>query len=128
MSDDTARKNKELVLRLYRDTFETKTPRLAVLDEIVHENYVQHNPKVGPGREGLRQFILDLAPVLASIDFLKEKPLFVNVVAEGDLVIRQEVREDWMLVDIFRVENGWLVEHWDAFRPHREGVTIPGLY
>jgi predicted SnoaL-like aldol condensation-catalyzing enzyme len=42
------------------------------------------------------------------------------MIAEGEYVVRQEIRDHQykgMLVDIYRVKDGQLVEHWDAYRP-----------
>jgi predicted SnoaL-like aldol condensation-catalyzing enzyme len=46
--------------------------------------------------------------------WLDSKQLRVNLIADGDWVVRQEVRTDWMLIDIFRIQDGWLMEHWDT--------------
>lgn len=53
--------------------------------------------------------------------------LEINLIAEGDLVVRQEVRKDWMLVDVFRCKDGWLVEHWDALRTAPTMKRIDGF-
>ena len=80
--------------------------------------YTQHNPNAADGPEGLRAFL----------GFLKEK--FPNsrseinrVFAAGDHVILHvpAVREPGTrgnaIVDIFRLEDGKIVEHWDVVQP-----------
>jgi predicted SnoaL-like aldol condensation-catalyzing enzyme len=80
--------------------------------------YTQHNPNAADGPEGLRAFL----------GFLKEK--FPNsrseikrVFADGDHVILHvhAVREPGTrgnaIVDIFRLEDGKIVEHWDVVQP-----------
>lgn len=129
MSDDTAERNKALVMRAINDLFYTNPPRLETLDEVVHENYIQHNPAAGQGREGVRDFVTKVLPSGGEVtdQFNKSELVEVNLIAEGDMVMRQEIRKDWMLVDIFRVRDGMLVEHWDAIRMAPGMKPIPGF-
>jgi len=77
--------------------------------------YIQHNPRAKDGPEGFKAFI----------DFLKAK--FPNyhsdikkVFADGDYVILHvhnvpaPGERGAAIVDIFRLENGKVVEHWDV--------------
>lgn len=117
MSGDLAEKNKQIVDRFFKEVMHESTNRdLDKLNELVHENYIQHNPLAGQGRAGLRNFIENVIPTLEGDKRVFQSPLLkINLVADGNLVVRQEIREDWMLVDVFRVEDGWLVEHWEAW-------------
>jgi len=91
--------------------------------------YIQHNPGAPDGIEGFKTFV----------NFLRSK--FPNshseikkVFADGDYVILHvhAVREPGTLgraiVDIFRLENGKIVEHWDVAQdipekmPHGNGM------
>ena len=80
--------------------------------------YTQHNPNAADGPEGLRAFL----------GFLKEKfpdsrSEIKRVFADGDYVILHvhAVRESGTrgnaIVDIFRLEDGKIVEHWDVVQP-----------
>jgi predicted SnoaL-like aldol condensation-catalyzing enzyme len=81
------------------------------------DKYIQHNPTAMDGPEGLKGFI----------DFLKAQfPQQHNEIkhayVDGDFVILHvhSVREPGTLgraiVDIFRLENGKVVEHWDVIQ------------
>jgi predicted SnoaL-like aldol condensation-catalyzing enzyme len=80
--------------------------------------YTQHNPSAADGPEGLKGFIA----------FLKDK--FPNnrsetkrIFADGDYVIvhNHAVREPGTrgnaIVNIYKLEEGKVVEHWDAIQP-----------
>ena len=80
--------------------------------------YTQHNPSAADGPEGLKGYIA----------FLKDK--FPNnhteikhIFADGDYVIVHDhaVREPgtrgFAIVNIYKLENGKVVEHWDVIQP-----------
>jgi predicted SnoaL-like aldol condensation-catalyzing enzyme len=80
--------------------------------------YTQHNPTAADGPEGLKAYMA----------FLKEK--FPNnhseikhIFADGDYVIVHDhaVREPGTrgnaIVNIYKLENGKVVEHWDVIQP-----------
>jgi predicted SnoaL-like aldol condensation-catalyzing enzyme len=85
------------------------------LDEIIAPDYIQHNPFAAQGLEGVKRFFEWLTPLPEWLD--AGGRLSVNMIVEGDFVVRQEMRTHGMLVDVFRVRNGVCVEHWDADRP-----------
>ncbi|MEV7976701.1 nuclear transport factor 2 family protein [Streptomyces sp. NPDC086519] len=129
MSNEQLDKNKELVAKLMHGLFEGENPpqNIDVIDELVHENYIQHNPLAGQGPEGLRNFVLEVMPKITPKSMIESRQLAVNLIAEGDFVVRQEVRTDWMLIDIFRVKDGLLIEHWDALRSDPGSERIGGF-
>jgi predicted SnoaL-like aldol condensation-catalyzing enzyme len=80
--------------------------------------YTQHNPIAADGPEGLKGFVA----------FLKDK--FPNnhseikrIFADGDYVIvhvhavREPGTRGNAIIDIFKLENGKVVEHWDVVQP-----------
>ena len=108
-------KNKALVTTAYQELFGAKD--LSSLDRYFKEDYIQHNPMVPTGREALRQVLLSLGFDKAP----KSKVDFVRVSAEGDLVWLHThalwAGAESVIVDIFRVEDGKIAEHWDVIQP-----------
>lgn len=88
------------------------------IDEFISKDFIQHNPTLPDGTEGVRTVL----QMLISEGTPKQKIAFKHVVAENDLVIlhsRAEIaRKEWRFIDIYRVEGGKLVEHWDAMMQH----------
>ena len=125
-SESELQRNKAIVGALFAIINGTSVEDIAKIDGLVAEDYIQHNPLAGQGREGLRQFLYKIVPAEP-----KELPpsdmLSVNFIAEGDYVVRQEMRKNGMLVDIFRIRDGLLQEHWDAFRFAPGANRIPGF-
>jgi len=77
--------------------------------------YRQHNPLIGDGEEGLRKFV---AAMRASRPDAHGE--IKRVFADGDYVILHVHNVPTpgsrgnAIVDIFRLENGKVVEHWDV--------------
>jgi predicted SnoaL-like aldol condensation-catalyzing enzyme len=81
--------------------------------------YRQHNPHIGDGMEGLRRFV---PSILANHPDAHGE--IKRVFADGDYVI---LHSHWhglsdsprgeAVVDIYRCENGKVVEHWDVIQP-----------
>ncbi len=108
--------NKELIQAFYKEFFNDHVVESA--DKYVAENYKQHNPGVGQGREALKSafadkfvtdptFKLDIQMLIAEEDMVAV--YLKNVDPEGNTRCR--------VVDIYRIENGKLAEHWDVLQP-----------
>lgn len=124
MSTEQEQRNKQIVERFYREIPYGTGESLDAIDELMSENYIQHNPLAGQGREGVKHFFTNVIPLPLTGDLSAEGTLTVNIIADGDFVVRQEVRTNGMLIDIYRLEGGFLAEHWDAWRPG-EGFERP---
>lgn len=101
--------NKEIVLKAMNELFHEKDS--AAIEKYWHEDYQQHNPSMINGHEGLR----NLLPFLAS-DFKWQPGIIVE---ENDIVITHSLVHGWgpvpvIVVDIFRLEDGKIAEHWDV--------------
>ncbi len=85
---------------------------------MVTEDYIQHNPRVPSGRAGFIQFLK--ASAAARPNF---KSTILHSAASGDLVWTHvkvgdgSGKGDVALVNIFRVANGKIAEHWDVVQP-----------
>ena len=56
MGIEEVERNKKLVERFFREVPYGPGDNLDVIDELVAEDYVQHNPLAGQGREGVKRF------------------------------------------------------------------------
>lgn len=104
-------RNKAVVLEFLTTAFSSKD--FTALDRYLHPDYIQHNPFIPPTRAGLRRFIADLP------DVSRYEP--GAVIAEGDLVMIHGrysggTATPLLAVDIFRFEEGLVVEHWDVLQ------------
>ena len=106
--------NKKLVVDFYRVVFIEKKVREG-FDRYVAPDYIQHNPLVPTGR--------DAAVKLLSQRVTKESITDIKrVIAEGDLVVlhvhsRTNLTDRGRaVIDIFRVADGKIVEHWDVIQ------------
>ena len=114
--------NKELVLTAVTAVFTNRD--LSALDKYFDSNYIQHNPALPNGTEVLKQLI----PTLPE-DFRYE----IGTVLESDDIVMVHGRfsnwhgKNYIAVDIFKVENGKLVEHWDVLQEEVESEkTLTG--
>jgi len=120
--------NKKVVLDFYEKAINQKNFEAAA----VHfgPRYTQHNPNAADGPEGLKAFL----------GFLREKfPASRSEVkrafTDGDYVIlhvhavREPGTRGAAIVDIFKLEGGKIVEHWDVVQPILEkALNANGMF
>jgi predicted SnoaL-like aldol condensation-catalyzing enzyme len=104
-------RNKQIALRALTGAFVDRDP--AVVAQYFAPNYIQHNPSIPDGPAPIPGLIANLDK-----DFSYEPGM---VVAEGDLVMVHGRYVGWgpkpiVAVDIFRLANGKLAEHWDVMQ------------
>jgi steroid delta-isomerase-like uncharacterized protein len=99
----------------------------SVLDRIMRDDYIQHNPDVAQGKYGFKTFFEKTFKAMPDFKYKINR-----MVAEGDIVMAYCVSSgthtggDWLntpadgarldfnVVDIFRIQDGKIAEHWDV--------------
>jgi steroid delta-isomerase-like uncharacterized protein len=124
VSPETAEANKALVRRWFE---ETDRGNLEIIDELLPEDYVDHNPPLPdlpPGREGVRRSVALLRPAFPDAVHTLE-----DQIAEGDKVMTRLTTRATFTgeclgyqptgkmvqvsgIAVHRVVDGRLVEHW----------------
>jgi predicted SnoaL-like aldol condensation-catalyzing enzyme len=115
---------KKVVLDFFRTAFEDKDPERALRLYVGH-HYTQHNPGVPDGKEAFVAYVKT-----RSAKNPDRKTLLKRVIAEEDLVVLHTHNifaptdeaytsspNGVAAVNIFRLENGKVVEHWDVREP-----------
>jgi predicted SnoaL-like aldol condensation-catalyzing enzyme len=94
--------------------------RFDLVDRYFTEEYLQHNPNVGSGRQALADFIKGSRPV-RPINPTITLPL-ITMIAEGDWVMvasqrpmKDESGEPYVTTwfDLYLIRDGKIAEHWD---------------
>ncbi len=108
--------NKKIVRDFYEMAFNQHKPTEAA-KKYIGDKYIQHNPYVPNGADAFYGYFEG---------FFKEHPQshveIKRVVAEGDLVVlhlnskMDDNDRGRAIVDIFRLEKGKIVEHWDVIQ------------
>ena len=105
--------NRRLVANMYERVL--KPLDSARVDEFFARDYVQHNPLAATGAQGLKDF-LDWARARAPAAEHRVKRMFVDgdyVIAHVHVIINPGDLGN-AVVDIFRVAQGRIAEHWDV--------------
>lgn len=103
--------NKKLVLEAITAVFIDRD--ITAFEKYFGAAYIQHNPAIPNGTDALKQ----LLPLLPA-DFSYEPGVITE---NGNIVMIHGRYTNWngknmIGVDIFRVDNGKLVEHWDVLQ------------
>ena len=111
VSDDRPDRNRALVIEAMTSLFQRRDA--SAVERLYAPDYVQHNPSIPQGRDALQALVAGL-----SQDVYYEPGL---TVAEGDFVaihgrIRGWAETPQVVVDLFRIEDGKLAEHWDVLQ------------
>jgi predicted SnoaL-like aldol condensation-catalyzing enzyme len=108
--------NKKVVLDFYDKALNQKDFEAAA--KHFGPRYIQHNPLAADGIEGFKKFI-----EFRREKFPNTKSEIKRALADGEMVIlhvhsiREPGERGVAIVDIFRLDNGKIVEHWDVIQP-----------
>jgi predicted SnoaL-like aldol condensation-catalyzing enzyme len=102
-----AERNKQTVARVF-DAF--RAGDVDAFDELIVEDYVQHNPQAGNGLQAVKDFFAAIGPVDVEV---------YRVIAEGDLVAAHSHYKTLNMagIDIWRFnDEAKMIEHWDVLQ------------
>jgi len=112
MTQSTEERNKKLVLDAF-DTLFNKRDYVAA-EKFWSPQYIQYSAHIAPGREGPFNLIKSTPPTLRYEHGL--------ILAEDEWVMVQGrfsafgQTANWIAVDILRVQDGIMVEHWEVLQ------------
>ena len=107
--------NKKIVQEFYDFLINKKDFKSA--SKYIGNRYIQHNPLVAEGPEGLKAFVAFLKS-----DYPDARSEIKRIFVEGDYVfihvhsVRIPNTRGRAIFDLFRLEDGKIVEHWDAIQ------------
>jgi predicted SnoaL-like aldol condensation-catalyzing enzyme len=116
MMINSAENNKNTVRSWIELAINQRKPEEAVA-KYLGPYYRQHNPTASDGSQAFIDFFHKFTQAFPLMQFDVKR-----MVAEGDMVmvhshlIRQPGERGTAVVDIFRLENGKVVEHWDVLQ------------
>lgn len=116
-----ANANRDLVVRFYRDVLIGGD--LEQAGKYLRPDYIQHNPRVGQGLAGFVDYFGKLKQSLAARN-ARSRGEVTMALSDGEFVtihqttvVEGGVSASFRAIDIFRVDNGMIAEHWDTIQP-----------
>jgi len=113
---DAEQRNHALVMAMFETVLQPLDADAA--DRFIAPDYIQHSALAAPGREGLKAFLRQAR---------RDTPDAVHDIrrsfVDGDhVVVHYHVRRTpddpgFAVIDIFRVADGMIAEHWDVLQP-----------
>ena len=122
---DIAQKNKQLIKDFAKKVFIRH--ELDGLEKFIREDYIQHNTDCAQGREGFVEFFTTIFNAIPDFSYTIKQ-----IIAEDDFVWMYSRttgthtgtpwldtppdgnRLDFDVVDMFRIKDGKIAEHWDV--------------
>ena len=126
--------NRLLVETLCRTVFQNHD--FSNLDEIMRDDYIQHNQACPQGKAGFVEFFKDIFRGVPDFSYTMNR-----IISEGDIVMMYSTTtgthdHEWLgnpptgnklsfdVVDIFRIEDGKIAEHWDVADTMRMAMQL----
>ncbi|KAA9355351.1 hypothetical protein F0P93_09505 [Larkinella humicola] len=116
--------NKSIIRDFYRRT--VANGDLDYAEQIIADDYIQHSLMVKPGKAGLLEALKAMQQIPKPP--ASAKP-FMRLIAEDEYVVTNLRFEfggkQMVVVDLFRLRSGQVIEHWDAVQQQPE-TTLNG--
>lgn len=110
------RENVDLIQRVYAEVLGPIDAQ--AVDGLFRADYIQHNPNIETGADALKAML-----VRAKERYPAAEHRVKRIIADGDLVVAhvhvifEPGQAGLAVVDIFRIEDGRIAEHWDVVQP-----------
>jgi predicted SnoaL-like aldol condensation-catalyzing enzyme len=124
MSESTFQRNKRFVLEAFETLFNRKD--FVATKKFWSPNYIQHSAHIPPGRDRPFALVKNAPPEVKYENSL--------IIADGDMLVLHgrfsglSLSANWIVVDIVRIENGLLAEHWDVIEDEvTQDKSVGGL-
>lgn len=105
--------NQKIVEDFYKQAFVNGNVTEAI--KYLHEDYIQHNPKVATGKAGFLAAFKNFDPTKYTFS-IKRVIAHKNMVMLHTHAKKGKNDNGTAVVDIFRVEEGKITEHWDVMQ------------
>ena len=107
--------NAEIVRLFTEEVFNKNHPEL--IDQFMREDYIQHNPTVRQGRDGFKEFQKRFCSQSPNLHlYIKHLYECGDIVISHNLAVIEPGVNENIVVDIYRLEDGKLAEHWDCIQ------------
>jgi predicted SnoaL-like aldol condensation-catalyzing enzyme len=119
---DPLERNKSMAVHVLKGLFEDGD--LSVADRYMRPDYIQHNPNAADGIEPLKEFVR-----AATTHYPDIRANVARVLAEGDMVlvhanvVFEPGTRGQSVVDMFRIQDGLIAEHWDVLQDVPEATA-----
>ena len=104
------------VVEEFARLFYTERDVPKAFEAYVAEDYIQHNPRFPDGRDAAIEGLTGMFSAPGSVFDIKRILVDGNLAAVH-LRAHPEGRPPLAVADFYRLENGKIVEHWDAIQP-----------
>jgi predicted SnoaL-like aldol condensation-catalyzing enzyme len=121
---DTSRHPKDPleVIEILDELIMQHRPKEAI-DRFISDDFIEHDPTVkGGGKQGLYEYMvkegwdMDDNPNTQMVDIVDRRFASGEYVVTMHHIFRTPEDRGTMFVDVFRVVDGMVVEHWDVFQ------------
>ncbi|MFI0448496.1 nuclear transport factor 2 family protein [Actinomadura sp. 6N118] len=116
-----AARNRELVERTYR---EFANGNIEYLRTVLTEDFIEHSPGNPSGRDAFIEFIAKSPITDARLD-LKRVVVDEQYAVVHYLMTPPGDERGIAVVDLWRIEGGLIVEHWDVVQPVPDPADVP---